>query len=302
MRRTSILAGSMILALCVSLTTLATSPVSVDFDAALTGAGQNPATYNANGNSMLDSDELALLSLILGNTSKPSHNAIHAAWNQNLAQMTTDLGPFAPVYATPLAGYMTLGDSASVAFVVALAASVTITVTPANYDLSQSVVLADSADPDADSLTNQVEYTAIPGSGGPSSAKRAQYLVDALTPNVLAISTQPVGGSVAVGGSWTFTVAASGGTPPYHYQWKQDGGNVGTDSASYAIGSATLGDAGSYTCDVSDSAGPPATVTSNAAVLSVVAGVPATTVAGLLALLLLCAGTGVFALRRVAHR
>jgi len=54
-----------------------------------------------------------------------------------------------------------------------------------------------------------------------------------------------------------------------HYQWKKGVTAVGTDSASFAIASAAVGDAGSYTVTVSNAAD---SVTSAAAVLTVTTG------------------------------
>ncbi|VGQ11625.1 hypothetical protein SB5439_04975 [Klebsiella variicola] len=52
-----------------------------------------------------------------------------------------------------------------------------------------------------------------------------------VTPQPLAIATQPKSQTVAAGGTVTFSVVASGGTPPYSYQWKYEqvtnSGNTG---------------------------------------------------------------------------
>jgi hypothetical protein len=63
----------------------------------------------------------------------------------------------------------------------------------------------------------------------------------------------------------TFTVSATG-TGALHYQWKDDGSNVGTDSSTYAP-TTVFGDNGSLiTCDVSDDVG---TTSSGSALLTV---------------------------------
>ncbi len=81
-----------------------------------------------------------------------------------------------------------------------------------------------------------------------------------------AITTQPASASVNVGGSITFTVAASG-TAPLTYQWYQGVGPIsGATAASYAIASAQVADAAGYRCVVSNSAG---SATSNVATLTV---------------------------------
>jgi hypothetical protein len=81
-----------------------------------------------------------------------------------------------------------------------------------------------------------------------------------------AITTQPTSQSVAVGGSATFTVVATG-TATLSYQWYKDGSAIANaTSASYSVSSATTSSAGSYTVTVSNSAG---TATSSAATLTV---------------------------------
>jgi hypothetical protein len=69
------------------------------------------------------------------------------------------------------------------------------------------------------------------------------------------------------GGSIDFSVSAPSGTGPFTYKWQKDGsGNLGSSTA-YSISSLATGDAGSYTCVVSNicSTG----TTSNASVLTV---------------------------------
>jgi hypothetical protein len=63
----------------------------------------------------------------------------------------------------------------------------------------------------------------------------------------------------------TFSVVA-GGTPPFSYQWRKNGVNVGTNSSSFTISSALTSDAAAYNVVVSNGAG---AVTSNAANLTV---------------------------------
>lgn len=60
--------------------------------------------------------------------------------------------------------------------------------------------------------------------------------------------------SVATGSALTMTVAVDGGTAPYTYIWKKDGSAVsGQTSATFNKASAASGDAGVYTCEVTDS-------------------------------------------------
>lgn len=87
------------------------------------------------------------------------------------------------------------------------------------------------------------------------------------TPTAVSITTQPASTTVAPGHTATFTVAASGnGT--ISYQWKRNGTAItNATNPSYTTGALTLADSGaSFTCDVT---GPLGTVTSNAAILTV---------------------------------
>jgi len=87
------------------------------------------------------------------------------------------------------------------------------------------------------------------------------------------ISTQPVGASKTVGDSLSLSVSASG-SGTLSYQWKKDGSNLsGKTSATLSIPSVATSDAGSYTVDVTnqETGNAPATVTSNAAVVTVTA-------------------------------
>ncbi|MCK6445055.1 MAG: immunoglobulin domain-containing protein [Planctomycetes bacterium] len=79
----------------------------------------------------------------------------------------------------------------------------------------------------------------------------------ALTASCAAPSaTNPASATVCPGGAVNFTTTASG-TGPFTYQWKKNGVAIGgATSSSYAIGSVVSGDAGSYTCVVSNACGP----------------------------------------------
>lgn len=76
--------------------------------------------------------------------------------------------------------------------------------------------------------------------------------------------------SVATGSALTMTVAVDGGTAPYTYIWKKDGSAVsGQTSATFNKASAASGDAGIYTCEVTDSSLPAQTLTSTACTVTV---------------------------------
>lgn len=81
------------------------------------------------------------------------------------------------------------------------------------------------------------------------------------------INTHPQNSTVYQGQTANFTISATG-TGTLHYQWKDDGSNVGTDSNSYTTAATVLGDNGAQiTCVVTDDNG---NATSNAATLTVI--------------------------------
>ena len=128
-----------------------------------------------------------------------------------------------------------------------------------------------------------VTLTAVPGaqqvftgwSGGVTSTANPLAVTlaasQSVTANFLAavapvITTAPVSQTVSAGASVTFTVVATGTLAPT-YQWRKDGAAIsGATNASYAIGAAVAGDAGSYTVTATNSLG---TATSSAATLVV---------------------------------
>ncbi|EAB5738120.1 hypothetical protein D5O23_07420 [Salmonella enterica subsp. enterica] len=76
--------------------------------------------------------------------------------------------------------------------------------------------------------------------------------------------------SVTTGSALTMSVVVTGGVSPYTYVWKKDGTTVsGQTTATFSKSSAASGDAGVYTCEVTDSATTPATITSTACTVTV---------------------------------
>jgi len=80
------------------------------------------------------------------------------------------------------------------------------------------------------------------------------------------ITAQPVSQTVNNGATATFTVTATSSGGALVYQWKDDGSNVGTNSATYAPAADYTMQGSQITCVVSDDNG---SVTSNAATLLV---------------------------------
>lgn len=87
--------------------------------------------------------------------------------------------------------------------------------------------------------------------------RKGQYLVSDGEKYVLVSApvTHAISSEVRVGDRLSFSVSADG-TPPFTYQWIKDGQNIsGATSAVFVIPSATLGDAGSYVCQVTNDKG-----------------------------------------------
>jgi len=116
----------------------------------------------------------------------------------------------------------------------------------------------------------------IPGANGPSltlnpllNTDAGEYYVvvaddfESVTSDTVTLivappfffDVQPQGARKYVGDSHTFTVEVSGGTPPFHYQWKRNGVDVGEDSNTLVLSPLTLADNGTYVCVVSDQLG-----------------------------------------------
>jgi hypothetical protein len=79
-----------------------------------------------------------------------------------------------------------------------------------------------------------------------------------LTINPAVSVSGPADDIACTSGPASFSVTP-GGTGPFHYQWLHNDAPVGTDSASYSIGSTTFADAGTYQCVVRGGCQPPAT-------------------------------------------
>jgi hypothetical protein len=88
-------------------------------------------------------------------------------------------------------------------------------------------------------------------------------------PAAMTITSQPQAVSTTAGSTVTFSVAVQGGVPPYRYQWRRNGADiVGATSSSYSLVTRS-GDSGSlFSVLVTDSASPPASITSTTATLT----------------------------------
>jgi len=213
---------------------------------------------NLGPNGILDSDEFALLADAVGSHSSPLHEDGCAAFQANYAQATIDLPAG---YRETVAAYFTLGDTDSVTAMVAFFAFFLIELDPADYDLSQATFLGPNGDADGDGLTNKQEYDAIPGTGGPGSAKRTQYLMDAQTPASSEGETEGMdegehGEITILGGGFieagtNMTLSLQGVHHANGYQWQKNGvdlsGETGATLERHPVFEA---DEGTYRCRV----------------------------------------------------
>ncbi len=78
------------------------------------------------------------------------------------------------------------------------------------------------------------------------------------------IFEHPIDQQVAVGGTATFSVQTSGGTPPYSYQWRKNGADLpGRTSSSLVLTDVQTNDVGLYSVMIRDSSQPQQALTSN---------------------------------------
>ncbi|ENU1412778.1 major tail subunit, partial [Escherichia coli] len=76
--------------------------------------------------------------------------------------------------------------------------------------------------------------------------------------------------TVNTGALLTMSVSVNGGTPPYKHAWKKDGQPVeGQTTDTFSKANTQSGDKGAYTCEVTDSAEQPQSITSDACTVTV---------------------------------
>jgi hypothetical protein len=86
-------------------------------------------------------------------------------------------------------------------------------------------------------------YVKVSNATGSATSNTVTLTVNPAAPTAPAISQQPANATVTAGQPATFTVTATG-TAPLTYQWFMNGGAVGTNSNTYTISQATLGQTG----------------------------------------------------------
>jgi Immunoglobulin domain/FG-GAP-like repeat/Immunoglobulin I-set domain/FG-GAP repeat len=217
-------------------------------------AGATAATFLISGVQLTDAGTYCVIvSNSAGSTT--SDNAV----------LTVNPAAIAPVFTTqPVSQTVTVG--ASVTFTAAASGTPTPT-----YQWRKDSVNISGANGAAYTLSSVVTgnagtYTVVATNSAGSAISSSAVLT--VNPAAIApvFTTQPVGQTVTVGASVTFTAAASG-TPTPTYQWRKDSVNIsGATSAAYTILSVVTGNAGTYTVVATNFAG---SATSSGAVLTV---------------------------------
>ncbi|HYC77026.1 MAG TPA: immunoglobulin domain-containing protein, partial [Planctomycetota bacterium] len=107
----------------------------------------------------------------------------------------------------------------------------------------------------------------VPGNGDSTDQDFALFIYNGSSCAPPTFTAHPSNQTPCTGGPLTLTAAATAGTGSVSYQWRRDGADIpGAVSATYAVGSASAGDAGTYVCVATDGC---ASTTSNAATVTV---------------------------------
>jgi hypothetical protein len=91
----------------------------------------------------------------------------------------------------------------------------------------------------------------VTNGAGPATSSTVQLTVISGPPSLL-VDLTPLSSKAFVGTPLTFSVSV-GGTPPFHYQWYQDGSPVGLNTNTYSL--AVIAGTNTYYCFVTNSAG-----------------------------------------------
>ena len=183
------------------------------------------------------------------------------------AVLNVTAGASAPVISTqPVPQSVAAGGSATLAVVASGTA-------PLAYQWRKEGVAISGATSSTLALNGVTSVSAgsysviVSNSAGSVTSTAATLTVSSVAASPV-VTTQPASQAVAVGGSATLSVVATG-TAPLAYQWRKDGTAIaGATRENYALSSFTAAAAGSYTVVVSNSAG---SVTSSPAAVSLAA-------------------------------
>jgi len=253
--------------LSVSASTADGGILSYQWKRGTTNVGTNSASLSLNPVALADA---GTYTVVVTNTL----NGTTAQTTSNAAVLTVNALPGIPTISVhPLTQSITEGNNLTLS-VTATASNGTLSYQwkkgAANVGTnSPSLVFTPVALADAGTYTVVVTNT-LNGTTAQTTSDSAVVTVTPLPAPV--IDVQPQSKTVVAPSGTTFSVTAHG-TGTLRYQWKKNGSNVGTDSASYAIEATDLNETtGLYSVVVTDSNN--ATVTSENATLTVTAPEP----------------------------
>ena len=258
---------------------------SVTFTATPTNGGTTPSyQWRVNGTNVgTDSATYTTSALVDG-------DAVTVVMTSNASPCLTG----SPATSNSIATTVNANQPASVSIVssdadntICAGTSVTFTATPTNggttpsyqWKLNSTDVGTDSATFTTSALVNGDVVTVVMTSnaspcltGSPATSNAITTTVNANQPASVSIASSDADNTICTGTSVTFTATpTNGGTTP-SYQWKLNGTNVGTDSATYTTSGLVNGDA--VTVVMTSNASPCLTgspVTSNGITTAVVA-------------------------------
>lgn len=241
----------------VSFSVVATGSASLSYQWHLDNAnvGTDSSTYGSDASTAIGSHQVTV-------TVSNSAGSV----TSNIATLTVTAAPVAPTITTPPAAQsVTVGDPATFTVVASGTA-------PLSYQWYLNGSAISGANADFYSISsaqsaNAGSYTVTVSNGTlPAATSTAVTLTVNAALVVPTISTSPASLTVTEGQAATFTVSATGSST-LHYQWQDNGVDVGTDSDTYTLALPRNSNSGdSITVTVSNTAG---SVTSTAVALTV---------------------------------
>ena len=258
------------------VTQTVTAGTNVSFTVAASGTALLSYQWRLNGGNIVGATSATLtLTSVTTGQSGGSYSCfvsnIAGSATSAAATLTVNPAPVAPVITLqPISQTVTAGTNVS--FTVAASGT-----TPLTYQWrlnGGNIGGATSATLTLTSVTTGQSggnYSCFVSNIAGSATSAAATLTVNPAPVAPTITVQPVSQTVTAGTNVSFSVAASG-TAPLSYQWRLNGGNiVGATSATLTLTGVTTGQAGNYSCVVSNSAGSAASAAATLTVNAVMA-------------------------------
>ena len=131
---------------------------------------------------------------------------------------------------------------------VQLSVSVAGGVTPYQYQWQRNGASISEANSNSYATGEAGSYTCTITDAKGSSITTKEAIITILSQEPLSITQQPQSTTIEAGTNTTLRVSVSGGVPPYRYQWMSSGIDItGATAATY-----TTGEAGNYSCRITD--------------------------------------------------